>query len=314
MAIYKMLQTGSSGGEVERLQQALVERGYSVGATGVDGIYGKNTAAAVRQYQRDKNLLVDGIAGDETLGSLYGASSSQPTVSAPAELPTYYDPAEDTNYTQALTALETARQNRPVWEDSYSQQLEAVYSRIIGREPFRYDAAGDPLYRQYAQSFTHGGRMAMLDTMGQAAALTGGYGSSYAQVAGQQQYGAYLQKVSDALPQFYGMALDRYTAEGKALEEQYTMLEKQQAEAYSQYQDALSQYWKNVSGYEQQLEDAYDQGYTAWKSQKDAQQTEYSRLVKLITGSGYTPTAAQLQAAGMTRTEANAFARQYKGN
>ena len=65
---------------------------------------------------------------------------------------------------------------------------------------------------------------------------------------------------------------------------------------------------------EQQVEDAYDQGYTAWKSQKDARQTEYNRLVKLITGSGYTPTAAQLQAAGMTRTEANAFARQYKGN
>ena len=39
------------------------------------------------------------------------------------------------------------------------------------------------------------GRLAMMDSMGRAAALTGGYGSSYAQSAGQQAY----QKQMDSL-------------------------------------------------------------------------------------------------------------------
>lgn len=320
MAIYTMLQTGSRGEEVKRMQQALEHAGYSVGAPGVDGIYGKYTAAAVRRYQTDQQLQVDGIAGDETLSRLYGTAASeapvtQPTLDPePTERPSGgFDPTSDGAYTRAQAALETVRQQRPVWQDRDEQLLEEAYSRIVGREPFRYDPGADPLYRQYAQGVKWQGRQAMLDTMGQAAALTGGYGSSYAQVAGQQQYGQYLQQLQQALPEFYGMALDRYTAEGEALEDQYALLQKQQAASYARYQDALSRYWKEVDIYEQQLQDAYDQSYTAWKTGQDSQKTAYSRLQKLITDTGYTPTAAQLQAAGMTRTEANAFARHYKG-
>ena len=58
------------------------------------------------------------------------------------------------------------------------------------------------------------GSRAMRDTMGQAAALTGGYGSSYAQSAGQQQYALYLQKLGEAMPELYQAAYERYSAEG----------------------------------------------------------------------------------------------------
>ena len=44
------------------------------------------------------------------------------------------------------------------------------------------------------------GKQAMQDTMGQAAALTGGYGSTYGQAVGQQQYDAYLQNLNDEVP------------------------------------------------------------------------------------------------------------------
>ena len=65
------LKTGSSGSDVKKLQKALVDAGYDVGGTGVDGVFGKNTAAAVKKYQKDNGLAVDGIAGKNTLGSLY---------------------------------------------------------------------------------------------------------------------------------------------------------------------------------------------------------------------------------------------------
>lgn len=81
------------------------------------------------------------------------------------------------------------------------------------------------------------GQQAMMDTMGQAAALTEGYGNSYAQTAGQQTYQGYLQGANDMMPQFYQMALDRYQMEGDQLMNQYGLLTDQEDRAYNQYMD-----------------------------------------------------------------------------
>lgn len=67
---YKTLRLNDTGELVERLQQALSSKGYSVGR--VDGIYGPMTEAAVRKFQKDNNLVADGIAGSRTLTVLYG--------------------------------------------------------------------------------------------------------------------------------------------------------------------------------------------------------------------------------------------------
>ena len=80
-----------------------------------------------------------------------------------------------------------------IYENNGDGELEALYQAILGRTPFQYRAQDDPFYRSYADQYVQNGRMAMRDTMGSAAALTGGYGSSYAQAAGQQQYDEYLR-------------------------------------------------------------------------------------------------------------------------
>ena len=59
---------GSSGSVVTQIQKKLASEGYYKAS--IDGIYGSRTAAAVRSYQRDKGLKVDGICGPETLGAL----------------------------------------------------------------------------------------------------------------------------------------------------------------------------------------------------------------------------------------------------
>ncbi len=63
------MRLGSKGDAVIRLQQRLAELGYSPGA--VDGQYGPKTWAAIREYQEDKNLTVDGVAGLKTLTKLF---------------------------------------------------------------------------------------------------------------------------------------------------------------------------------------------------------------------------------------------------
>lgn len=274
MATYKMLQNGSSGSDVKKLQQSLVAAGYDVGSAGVDGIYGSATAAAVKKYQQDNGLDVDGIAGDQTLGRLYGSTNngSQPQASgqqqAETQKPDYsqyaYDPSTNDAYLQALAALQQAQQQLPSYKGTYDQQLEDLYQQIVGRDKFSYDINGDALYQQYADQYTQKGQMAMMDTMGQAAALTGGYGNSYAQNVGQQAYQAYLQQLNDVVPELYGMALDQYNAEGDALMQQYGMLGDMADTEYGRYMDALNQYWQQVSFLKQQADDAYDQGYNNW--------------------------------------------------
>ena len=68
---YRLLYWGCRGEAVRRLQQALRNAGYTQVRT-VDGIYGQWTYDAVRAFQRDHGLSVDGIAGRKTQNALYG--------------------------------------------------------------------------------------------------------------------------------------------------------------------------------------------------------------------------------------------------
>jgi len=64
------LRRGAEGDAVERLQAALQETGHYTGA--IDGDFGWGTWRAVRGYQRDRGLGVDGVAGPSTWDALHG--------------------------------------------------------------------------------------------------------------------------------------------------------------------------------------------------------------------------------------------------
>ena len=67
---------GSRGSEVTQIQTKLKRWGYYTG--NIDGIYGSQTLAAVKYFQRKNGLKVDGIAGTKTLQTMgiYTSSSS----------------------------------------------------------------------------------------------------------------------------------------------------------------------------------------------------------------------------------------------
>lgn len=68
----RILSKGCKGEDVRALQILLIGRGYSCGSAGADGDFGNGTDKAVRNYQRDKGLTVDGAAGPVTMSSLLG--------------------------------------------------------------------------------------------------------------------------------------------------------------------------------------------------------------------------------------------------
>ena len=57
-------------GKVEAIQQALINAGYDIGPTGVDGVFGKNTRNAVIKYQKDNGIKQTGNVGPVTAGKL----------------------------------------------------------------------------------------------------------------------------------------------------------------------------------------------------------------------------------------------------
>lgn len=173
-------------------------------------------------------------------------------------------------------------------------ELERLYAAITGRPAFSYDPASDPVYNSYAQSYQRRGRLAMRDTMGQAAALTGGYGSSYAQSVGQQQYDSYLQSLGEALPELYGMAWQRYNAEGDALKTAWELAsERSEVRRESE-------------------REAAERETAAQKSAETARRENYDRLYKLIYNSGYNPNETELSDSGMTGGQASALLAEYR--
>lgn len=210
-------------------------------------------------------------------------------------------------YGQAMNRLTAVKDNLPTYDKTYDSALQSLFDDLANYEKFQYDSRGDALYQAYKQSYTDAGKMAMMDTMGQASALTGGYGSSYGQAVGQQQYSAYLQKLNDVLPETYGMAYRQHQDGRNALQEQYNMTQQLADDEYRKYQDRLGAYYKELGYWQDAADTAYNRYQNAEQQAYDRQQDAYDRLADMIVNTGYVPDADDLAAAGMKDREYQAY-------
>lgn len=280
MAGYTTLRKGSTGDEVKKLQTSL-------GIT-ADGIFGSQTDAAVREYQKNNGLTVDGIVGKNTWGSLNKSSTAAPSATSTAPS---VNTSDATN--TALNKVKELESQKPgaftyeIPQSSWQNQVNDTLNKILNREDFSYDLNGDALYQQYKDQYTTQGQMAMMDTMGQAQAMTGGYGNSYAQSVGQQTYQGYLQQLNDKVPELYQLALNQYNQEGQGLKDLYALYTDMDDREYSRNMDKInmdytanrdavtdwqnelnradSNYW-NLYGYDYQL--GRDAVEDAWKQKE----------------------------------------------
>ena len=274
MANYNQVSYGSKGSDVTELQKLLNQNGYTLDT---DGIYGDKTLAAVKDYQQKNNLSVDGVVGENTWGALTKNTASSgdsagatPEATTPEETqkPTFeytpYKPSDTVAQAEAL--LQDHMANKPgEYQSSWQEQIDEILQQIYNREDFSYDLNGDALYQQYADQYATQGKLAMMDTMGQAAAMTGGYGNSYAQTAGQQAYQAYLQQLNDVVPELYGMALDQYNREGDEMYNQYALMAQMEEQDYGRYVDSQNQYYTELDyltgRYDTEAQNDYNQWY-----------------------------------------------------
>lgn len=186
-----------------------------------------------------------------------------------------------------------AAKNPGEFNYSMQDQLNDIINQINNREKFSYDLNGDALYQQYKNQFTQQGKMASMDVMGQAAAMTGGYGNSYAQSVGQQAYQGYLQKLNDKIPELYQLALNKYNMEGQELMDKHNLLTNDRNYQYGLHRDKVNDFnternrlytvardteadaynkWYNA---ETMRADQHDRAMSAWESEMSREDDNY---------------------------------------
>ena len=292
----KQISYGSKGSDVKELQTALNSKGYSLDVDGifgsktqaavrdyqsknklqVDGIVGTNTWGSLFPTTTATSTAKPTTAATNktttTSSSKKTTSSSASDTAAATIKPSQYS-AKDTlasvpefsydaykesdTVAAAKAALQAQLAAKPgEYQSSYQQQINDVLDKILNREKFSYDLNGDALYQQYKDQYTTQGKQAMMDTMGQAAALTGGYGNSYAQSVGQQTYQGYLQQLNDKVPELYQLALDKYNREGEDLYNQYGLYTDRENTEYGRHRDDVSDYYTGLDlAYNQYLDE-----------------------------------------------------------
>lgn len=162
--------------------------------------------------------------------------------------------APSQEYLDAMAYTQSLLDKINTGKTSYSDRVDAMMDTIANRDKFSYDFNTDPLFQNALASAMASGQTAMQDTMGQAAALTGGYGSSYATSAANQTYNQFVQDAYAQLPEYYKLALDAYTREGDELYNQLGMYRDADNTEYGRLTNA---YGLNY----QKAQDIYGQEY-----------------------------------------------------
>lgn len=146
---------GDKGPQVQAIQKMLLDKGYSVGRQGADGIFGEKTQAAVKRYQADQNkavsngkprLLVDGIVGYKTIAELDKPLTSQPYLPGQVVKKALESMSMEAKQERSvIRALQTEDQNIRCEKDEEAFDDQDRY--LLTKAAFSSDSVLDPLVK-----------------------------------------------------------------------------------------------------------------------------------------------------------------------
>ena len=118
------------------------------------------------------------------------------------------------------------------YTSAYQGQLDASRNQILN---FKYNPMNDANYQALAKIYGARGNQAAKDTLGDAATLNGGFGTSYAVSAAQQARNQYNQELAGLIPDLEANAYNR-------LQTNYSTLRDADTDAYGRYRDQVADY------------------------------------------------------------------------
>lgn len=168
----------------------------------------------------------------------------------------------------AITAKgsgQTSSKKKPGGYSYNNTSMNKLYDEIMNRKDFTFDLNSNALYNSLKDNYQKDGQMAMMDTIGQASAMTGGYGNSYAASAGQQAYQQNLDKLNERVPEIYQLALEQYQLESQNLLDRYGLAVDERNFDYQQHRDSVADsQWQEEFDYTKQ-HDQKEYDYRAYR-------------------------------------------------
>lgn len=154
-------------------------------------------------------------------------------------------------------------ENAPEYTSQWDQIIKDLAGQILDRDPFEYDYLEDPNYQQYREAYTREGERAMVDTLGEVAARTGGMASSYATSAANQANNYYMSALADKIPELRQMAYEAYLQNIRSQRDDLSMLLGLESMDYEKYLNSLGQ-WNTDRNFD----------YGIWRDQVNDQRYE----------------------------------------
>ncbi len=205
-------------------------------------------------------------------------------------------------YLQAMEYTNSLLSQMNSGRTSYTDQIEELLKEYKNRDVFSYDAATDPMFQQMLAGYMNSGKIAMQDTIGQAAALTGGYGNTYGTAAGNAVYNQYLSEAYGNLPEYYNLALEAYNMQGDQMLNELAMLQDSDNREYDRmmnaytanlgaanalYNQEYDQYLKQLSQSNYEKEFAYQKSQDALAQQNYENEFAYQQYLDELSQSNY---------------------------
>lgn len=223
------------------------------------------------------NLIIAGktltIPSASPVGSKVEGSANTGYTYTPFEYENF-TPSEETN--TALGNKTNFDKAVSGYEDFVDNTGLADYIQKWKERPdFSYDFNADSLYQQYKDKYIQQGKMAMADAIGQASAMTGGYGNSYAASVGNQAYQSHLQQLNDVIPELYQLAYNRYNQEGQDLLNTISLLQGERDFAYGKHNDEYNKLLGQQKYWGDMYLGLYDRDQGMYDSNRDFAQSEH---------------------------------------
>ena len=240
------------------------------------------------------------------------------------------------NVTAMQNIWQQIQQQQPgQYQSQYTDMLNNIMQQIQNPQEFKYEFNGDNLFQAYSDLYSQKAKQGMMDAMGQAAGLTGGFGNSYAQAVGQQQYQQNMLGLYDKGLELYDRARAAYDQDQQNLLNQYNILNQQEQTAYDRYRDEYNDWVNQEQTAYGHYQDAQSFDYNLYQNdlnywtglaqvENAAYQTEQQRQdaveqykqqyaweqCQAILANGHMPSAALLAAAGLSAEDAAAMMKQ----
>lgn len=194
--------------------------------------------SAIKSHYNSKGYAEDEAAAQAKLDALE------------ASKPTYLESDELKGAKGDLADIEGAWNEKypDGYQMKYGDRISELISKLGETEKFNYDVESDPLWNSIKDQYQRNALLGKQNAIGDAAGLTGGYGSSYAIAAGQQAYQQSISEMTDLIPELHNTALNAWQANRGALTDNlYAVMNAEDME-YSKWMDEYNM-WANNRDY-----------------------------------------------------------------